>query len=124
MPSSFDQARRTAAFILNEGNGDISRENGTVKSGEDLAAGTVVMLSGAELVAHDGLLDTAGDVITEAVGVLIEKVDASSSAIAAAYIARYCTVNNNVMTYPTESTAGGEKAAVNASLDLLGIIVR
>ncbi len=125
MTSSFTEAYHAAAFILSEANGQRSRESGTVASGQTLKAGEAVMLSGANLVAHDGSLNTDGTVATDAVGIVIDAVDASSAAVAnVAYIARDAEVNDNLITYPTESTAGGEKAGVVASLKSLGIIVR
>ena len=122
------EARHTAEFILSEGPGSISRESGTVLKGQKLKAGEVVQLSGAKLIAADGLLNTAGDVQTEVAGIVIDAIDASATGadadVAAAYIARLAEVNNNLLTYPTESTAGGEKAGVNASLAKLNIIAR
>lgn len=124
----FTEGRHTAEFILSEANGQRSRENGIVASGQNLAAGAVVMLSGGRLVAHDGTLDTGGDVVTPVAGILLAPVNASASGTnahtPAAYIARDAEVNGNLLTYPTESTAGGEAAACNASLATLGIIVR
>ncbi len=122
------EARHTAEFILSEGNGGISRDNGTVLKGQKLAAGEVVQLSAGKLIAHDGLLDTAGDAITPAEGIVIEPIDASVTGkdadVPAAYIARMAEVNNNLLAYPLETTAGGEKAAVNASLAVKLIIAR
>lgn len=126
MATSYTEAYHTGAFLISEGDGKISRENATVASGQNLAAGTVVMDNGSgKLVAHDGLLDTAGDVITAAKGILYAAVDASSGDVTnCTYIARLAEVNDNLITYPTESTAGGEKAGVVASLKLLDIITR
>lgn len=123
------EARHTAEFILSEGNGSISRESGTVLKGQKLKAGEVVQKDGAgKLIAADGNLTSAGDVQTEVAGMVIEAVDASVTGTdadtAAAYIARVAEVNNNLLTYPTETTAGGEKAAVDASLAKLIIIAR
>lgn len=122
------EARHTAEFILSEGPGSISRESGTVLKGQKLTAGEVVQLSAGKLIAADGLLNTAGDVLTEVEGIVIDAIDASATGedadTAAAYIARLAEVNNNLLTYPTESTAGGEKAGVNASLAKLNIIAR
>lgn len=123
------EGRHTAEFILSEGPGSISRESGIVKVGQNLKAGEVVQKDGTgDLIAADGILNTAGDVETEVAGILLDNVDASASGenadTPAAYIARLAEVNNNLLTYPTESTAGGEKAATNASLAKLIIIAR
>lgn len=121
----FTATAHDAEFIMTEANGQRSRENGTVASGEDLKAGTVVQDNGSgKLIACDGNLDTAGDLQTDVAGVLIGATDASAADVDAAYIARDAEVNGNLLTFPTESSAGGEKAATIASLALLGIIVR
>ncbi len=112
-------------FIASEANGERSRETATVKSGENLVVGEVVQLSGGKLVAADGSLDSAGDVVTAVVGIMFDAVDASSADVTGAvYMARDCEVVDADITYPTESTAGGEKVATVASLAALGIIAR
>lgn len=121
----FTETRHTAEFILSEANGQRSRANGTVASGEDLAAGTVVQDNGSgKLVAFTATKNTAGDLITEAAGILIGAVDATGGDVAAAYIARDAEVNLNLLTYPAETTSGGEKAATTASLAKLGVVTR
>ena len=121
----FTEAAHTGEFILSEANGNRSRENGTLASGQDLAAGTVVQDNGSgKLIACDGTLNTAGDLVTAVAGILLAAGDATGGDLAVAYIARDAEVNDNLLTYPTESTAGGEKAATQASLATLGIIVR
>lgn len=121
----FTEAAHTAEFILSEANGHRSRENGTLASGENLAAGTVLMDNGAgKLVEFDGATNTAGDLVTEAAGILLAATDASSADTEVAYIARDAEVNLKLLTYPAESTAGGEEANTIASLKLLGIIAR
>ncbi|MDK1386367.1 head decoration protein [Sinorhizobium sp. 8-89] len=121
----FTEAAHTAEFILSESNGHRSRENGTLASGQNLAAGTVLQLNGAgKLVAFDGDTNTAGNLIDQAAGILLSAVDASSGDQDCAYIARDAEVNLKLLTYPAESTAGGEEADTIASLKLLGIIAR
>lgn len=123
--TTMNEARASAEFILSEANGQRSRESGTVASGQTLVAGQVVQDNGSgKLIAHDGLLNTAGEVITAAKGIVMEAVDASGGDVAVAYIARDAEVNVNILTFPTESTAGGEQAGVTASLATLGIIAR
>jgi hypothetical protein len=88
-----------------------------------LKAGQVVQLSAGKLIACSGLLDTAGTaLVTAADGILFDAVDASGGDVAdCVYIARDAEVKDDLITYPTESTAGGEKAAVVASLKSLHI---
>lgn len=124
MPSTFTEAAHAAEFILSEANGQRSRENGTLVSGQNLAAGAVVMDNGAgKLTAY-----TAGEVTDggtdEAAGILIAAADATDADVAVSYLARDAEVNLKLLTYPAESTAGGEEANTIASLALIGIIAR
>lgn len=119
------EGRHAAEFVLSEANGNRSRENGTVVSGQNLVAGQVVQDNGAgKLTAFTALENTAGDLITEAAGILLYDADATDGDVDVAYIRRDAEVNGNILTFPTESTAGGERANAVASLALLGIIVR
>ena len=115
--STLTETLHAGVFIASEANGERSREVATVKSGETLVVGEVVQLSGAKLVA--------ADVVTAVVGIMFDAVDASSADVTGAvYIARDAEVVDADITYPTESTAGGEKVATVASLAALGIIAR
>ena len=120
------EALHTGGFLASQANGTRSRETATVKSGENLKAGEIVQDDGAgKLIAADGLLNTANDVQTEVIGVLFAAIDASAADVEnAVYVARDAEVVDADLTYPTESTAGGEKAATKASLAKLGIIAR
>lgn len=118
------QGKYAGEFLLSEGNGAISRANGTVVSGQNLKAGQVVMDNGAGKLTALTAAGTSGDLDGTVLGILLGNVDASAGDVAAAYIARDAEVNGNELTYPTESTTGGEKAAANAALAALNIIVR
>ena len=119
------EGRHAAEFLVSEANHTRSRETITVKSGENLVAGQLIELSGSEAVAASGDLESDGTLTTALVGILFDNVDATDAAVAGCvYIARDAEVNDAELTYPTESTAGGEKAACIASLKALGIIVR
>lgn len=122
--TTFTEGRHAAEFILSEANGNRSRENGTVVSGQNLVAGRVVMDNGSGKLTALTAAGTAGDLDGTVLGILIEPVDASAGDVAAAYIARDAEVNGNLITHPTESTGGGEQAASIAALAALGIIVR
>lgn len=117
--TTFNEDRHAGEFILSEANGNRSRENGTVLSGQDLKAGEIIMDNGAgKIVAF--VVGTGNTVL----GILITKVDATGGDVEAAYIARDAEVVGSDLTYEEESTAGGEQAAANAGLADLGIIVR
>ncbi len=128
------EGRHAGEFLISEmpgggPGGGLSRESKTVAKGQNLVAGEIIMLSGGKIVAHDGLLDTAGDVVTPVEGILWDKIDASSTGEDAdvlnqAYIERLAEVADGDLAFPTETTAGGEKAAVTASLLLRNIKIR
>lgn len=105
------------SFLLSESNGQRSRENGTVASGQGkLKAGQV--LKGAS-TAFQAYTDGA-----TATGVLGYPVDATDAAQPCMFIARDAEVNVKQLVYPEESTSGNEKSDMIASLKLLGIIAR
>lgn len=129
MTEVFEQGPRAAEFILSEANGQRSRDNVTVKQGETLAAGEMFQLDETgDAVAVDATLDSNDALVTAIAGIMIYAVDASSSGTnadtPAAAIVRDAEVNGNLLTFPDESSAGGERAACVTSLAALGVIVR
>src|SRR5688572_2315039 len=105
------EGRWMEEFLFSEGNGNISREKATVSNNQDLAAGTVVQLSGSELVAATGLVDTDGNIITQVVGVLSKAVDTTAAgpngnvdATDQVYIARDAEVVEALLTLPAGAT--------------------
>lgn len=122
------EGRHRGEHLVSEAPGKLSREVGTVAKGQNLVAGTLVMLSAAKLVAHDGLLDTANDLITPVEGIIFDNVNASATGTdadtEAVYHDRLAEFADADLTYPTESTAGGEKVACQASLLLRNIKTR
>lgn len=95
------EAARPAEFILSEASGGRSRHLGTLKSGQNLAAGTVLQKDAdAKLVAFDGAVDSGGNADPDACGVLIYKADASGGDKTVVYIARDAEVNFKLLTYP------------------------
>lgn len=121
MPTLTETAH-TGAFLESVAPGWLSFDKATVASGQDLAAGAVVMFSGGKLVAHDGTLNSDGSVTTAVAGILFAAVDATAGDVEnCVYVARLAEVKDDALTYPTESTAGGEKDAVIESLKLLHI---
>ena len=123
--TTYTEGLHAGSYIAWEADPQISRETGTVASGQNLVAGQLVKLSGGNLVAHDGVLDTAGDLVAPVEGIMFEAVDATGGAVAGAvYTKRLTVVKDADITYPTESTAGGEKAACLASMEANNIIAR
>lgn len=120
--TTFTEARHTGEFILSEANGLRSRENGTLASGQDLVAGTVLELNVSnELIAFTADTDSGEDIEVEAAGILLAATDATGGAVEVAYIARDAEVNLKLLTYPNDND---QEAKTVASLALLGIIGR
>ena len=100
-------------FLLSEANGQRSREQVTIPSGQGaLAAGT--MLTSANEKAVDG---------ASAVKVLTHAVDATSAAAEASVIARDAEVHGELLGWEDDTTAT-EKLAAATSLASVGILVR
>jgi hypothetical protein len=121
MPNSFTETAHAGEFILSEASGSRSRENGTLKLGENLAGGTLLQVDGATLVEFTGDTNTAGALLVQAAGVLLADCDATDAATPVAYIARDAEVNLKLLTYPTDT---GDEARAIASLKAIGIITR
>ena len=120
------EGQHAGEFIVSEGNGSISREAGTLLTDADMYVdGTVLVDDAAGKLAR--LTGDAGALGTgvEIAGILIGNWDASAGDIAGVpYLARLAEVNDAELTYPEESTAGGEKDAAVAALATLNIITR
>lgn len=122
--TTFTEQAHGPEFILSEANGQRSRENGTVLSGQVLEAGEVVMDNGSgKLIAWTGDLPTDGGV-DEAAGIVLYPVDATDGDVEAAYLARDAEVNLNLLVYPENSDGSQETENVITSLGYLGIIAR
>lgn len=102
-------------FILSEANGDRSREEITVVSGQDLAAGTVVgiITASGKYSAYD---NGNADGTETAAGVLYAAVDASAADTAGVVIVRDAEVDSSMLT--------GSDANGVTDLAALGVIVR
>ena len=115
------EGQHAGEFILSEFPvGALSRESGTVASGQNLVDGQVVQLSGDKLVAKDSNLDTEGNLVTAPEGIVIGNWNASSTGPYGAtdltkvpYIKRLAEVKDDLVTW--ESGSGAEDA-VKAAL--------
>lgn len=116
-------------FIVSEASGTRSREEGTLKQGENVLDGALLKWDAGKLVAVDNDdLDSEGSIENFA-GLVIGNFDASSSGVNAdwphvPYLARDAEVNIDEMSLPEESTEGGEHALYRAFLATVGIICR
>lgn len=123
--TTFTESLHAGSHIAWEADTQISRETGTVASGQTLKAGQVVMLSGGNLTAHTGVLNTDGTLVNDVEGIMFDAVDASGGAVSGAvYSKRLTVVKDDDLTYPAESTAGGEKAACKVNMATNMIIAR
>lgn len=119
----FTEAEHPAEFILSEANGQRSRENGTLVSGQDLAAGSLLKDNGSgKLTEATAELDSDNNLVNPLLGILIYNVDASAGDVAVSYLARDAEVNGNYLTYPSDSDT--QQTAFEEGLASLGIIVR
>lgn len=129
MTALTERACYDGEFIVSEANGTRSRATATVTSGQNLAAGTVVVMSGGKLIASDGDTNTAGTTLSDSpVGILFAAVDASSTGANAdvpdcVYIARDAEVKDALLTYGDEAT-DGDHALQTTALEALGIYAR
>lgn len=123
----FEEAAHACEFIISEANGLRSRENGTLVSGQNLRAGTVVMDNGSgKLTRYLAGLPTDGG-LSEAAGILLYDSDASAGDLPVSYLARHAEVNIKLLTFPESTDDGentGEASNTAASLGYLGIICR
>ena len=110
-------------FIVSESNGTRSRSIGTLISGEDLEAGTLLGLvtASGKMIQYDPDAATGEENVY---AILVNNTDASSAdVVGAAIFIRDGEVNEAELTYNTSPTAG-EIITANAELEALGIAVR
>lgn len=112
--TTFTEGAHDCAFILSEASGSRSRENGTLITGQDCEAGTILKASGAKLTASaDG---------SDAKGILLYKTDATDADVRVSYLARDAEVNLKLLAL--ELSTDGDAPTATAALALLGIITR
>lgn len=116
----FTEGAHDGAFILSEANFHRSRDNRVLASGQNLEAGTLLMVDGGEtrLIAWTGANFTDGT-DDQVVGILIANTNSTDGHKNVAIIARDAEVLLNRLTYP----AGTSALAID-QLKNLGIIAR
>ena len=123
MATLTEQLPHAGGFLIEEGNGDISREEITVASGEGkLRTGTVLAKLSAtgKHVAYD---NAGTDGFETASAILFDDVDATSADAAGVAIVRLATVNTAELTWKT-GLVDADKAAGLADLAALNVIAR
>jgi len=124
--TTLTEAYPAANFILSEAAGTRSRESAAIAVGQTLVVGEIVQDDGSGgLTTMTGTLDSAGDLVAQAKGIMVYPgASDSTETQTRTYIARDAEVNGNLLTFPTETSTGNERVLTIASLALLGIIVR
>lgn len=109
------EAQHPGAFIVSEGPGAISLDKVTIKSGQNLAAGTVLgkITASGLMTAYNNAANDGSEV---AVGILYSAVDATSADTVGVAVTRIAEVDGNALT--------GLDADATADLAARNIIVR
>ena len=118
------ETRHPGEFILSEANGQRSRETITIASGAGvIAAGTVLgkVTASGKYVASSVAASDGSEVPT---AINIYGADASSADATVSAIARDAEVNGKCLTWHADRDQPAERAAANAALANLGVIVR
>lgn len=116
------ETTHAGGFIISEANGNRSRQNVTLTSGQDLEDGAVLgkVTSGGKYVEYD---NNASDGSQAAAGILIGKGDATAGDLAVAIINCDAEVNGEELLWSDSSPDTHEAAGV-VDLLALGIKVR
>lgn len=109
-------------FIISEANGNRSRDNVTILSGQNLLAGTVLgkITAGGKYVAFD---TGNGDGSETGAAILLAACDATGGDKAAAVIARDAEVNGDELVFKVQSPMDDVEDA-RAGLLANGIVIR
>lgn len=121
MATSYTQGRNAGEFLISEANGDLSRDEITVASGQNLVAGAVISLVTAS-GHYAAYLNTGSAGQETAAGILLEAVDASSAATKGVGILRHAEVNANEINWGSVNAAGitaGKADLAAAGIDIL-----
>lgn len=102
MPTkTYVEGTHTAEYLLSEANGDRSREQGILASGNHVA-GTVLALNAAGNYVQ--VAPAADDGTEQSVAVLYEAKDASTGPQPCVVSSRDCTVHGAMLTWPADAT--------------------
>ena len=118
------EGRHPGEFLMTEANGQRSRENIIIASGAGIIApGTVlgkITATGKYLASAVGATDGS----QTAAAIALYGCDATASDTDIAAITRDAEVNAKILTYHPDRDQAAEKAAAQADLVAVGIIVR
>lgn len=120
------ETKHSAEFICSEGNGTISRESGTLASGETVEDGQMLKLDTGKLYAAEGTFDSNGDSDETLVGFVIGNWDVSADT-PVPYVARLAVLKESAVVLHTNSdseTIADSNAAIEAYLVTVDLILR
>ena len=118
--TAITETLHAGGFMISEANGTYSRDAGTLRIGNDLAAGTVLMDSGSTDSLGRKIVTAWTD--GDAIGVLWDAADATSVAQSVAYVARAAEVRFADLTYASQTAVTA--ADVKDALKAIGIVCR
>lgn len=121
--TTFTEVAHAAGFIISEANGQRSRQNVTLASGQVVKAGQVlgIITSGGKYSAYSNQ-NSDGTEVAKAIS--INAVDATAGDTTIAVIARDAEVNADELTYEAGSDSPTDDAAAVVDLASVHIIVR
>lgn len=125
--TSKTEGQHKGEFLLSEAPGTLSREVGTLLSGETVSDGRVVAKDGnGKVYPANGTVDSNGDSDEDIVGISYGDYDASTAEVEMVYVARLAEVRDvDVTRHEAGSESEDESdAAIEAALEALNIRLR
>ena len=121
---SIEENNRLGDLLKYEADKNYCREVMTVASGQNLKMGAVVGIKSAtDEIKIVSISDEETDGSDSAFGVLLEDVDATSTAKKALVIARDAILASDYVVFPVDSTAD-QKKKITKDLEKRGIVIR
>ena len=121
---SMEENNRLGDLLKYEADKNYCREVMTVASGQNLKMGTVVGIKSAtDEVKIVSISDDETDGSDSAFGVLLEDVDATSTAKKALVIVRDAILASDYIVFPNDATAD-QKKKITKDLEKRGIVIR
>lgn len=123
----FTEGKRATEGVLSEANGMRSRDEVTIASGAGVIAPMTVLgkiTASGKFIPSPAAEVSGSEGAEVAVAVNLYGVDATSSDVRVAVIARDAELNGNYLTYDASRNLAGEQLAARVDLAAEGIIVR
>ncbi len=121
---TFTEANNLCDLLKYEADKNYCREVITVARGQNLKLGTILgMVEAADQVKIVSLDDEETDGTYDAIGVLLEDVDATSEARKSLMVARDAIVASGYVIFPVSATAD-QKKKITKDLEARGLVIR